>query len=105
MEKLAIHFPTDEEPGRVEVVVGKIPPKNSIVVRRKLLWTPSETDEFYRVRAVQYEMINVLGMATLMPVVYVDFIEDASPGKTLVYQSNSERPRRGDKPRRWRNRG
>ena len=78
MEQLAIHFPhvplteqgTEERPGRVEVVKGKIPPINSIVVRRKLLWTPSETDEFYRVRAVQHEMISVLGMSTLMPVVY-----------------------------------
>ena len=115
MEKLAIHFPTrpsqadqkaaPEQPGRVEIVLGTVPPKNSIVVRRALLWEPSESDEFYRVRAIQHEMIYVLGIQTLMPVVYVDFIEDASPGKTLVYQSNSERSRRGDKSRRWPKRG
>ena len=115
MDKLAIHFPTrpapadqeaaPEQPGRVEIVVGKIPPKNSIVVRRALLWKPSESDEFYRVRAIQHEMIVVLGISTLMPVVYVDFLDDASPGKSLVYQSNSDRPRRGDKPRRWPKRG
>ena len=109
MEKLAIHFPTrpaqadheiaPEPPGRVEIVLGTVPPKNSIVVRRALLWEPSESDEFFRVRAIQYEVIIVLGIQTLMPVVYVDFIEDASPGKTLVYQSNREKPRRFGKGR------